>query len=167
MIPWSLAGPGGGVMNYWLLKSEPTVYSITDLARDRTTLWDGVRNYQARNYLRGMRVGDRAFFYHSNCTPPGIVGTMTVVESDLVDPSQFDPASPYHDPKATADRPRWWTVRLAHDQTWGAILPLDRLKVEFDPETFPLVRRGNRLSVMPLDPAIAARIHDLSQDLFL
>ena len=77
-------------MNYWLMKSEPSVYGIDDLKRDRQTLWDGVRNYQARNFMRSMQVGDRVFFYHSNTTPPGIVGLMQVVQANLADPTQFD-----------------------------------------------------------------------------
>ena len=94
-------------MNYWLMKSEPNVYGIADLEREGIAIWDGVRNYQARNFLRSMEVGDLAFFYHSNTKPPGIVGLMEVVASQVVDPSQFDISSNYYDPKATLISPRW------------------------------------------------------------
>ncbi|MEB3260592.1 MAG: EVE domain-containing protein, partial [Cyanobacteriota bacterium] len=94
------------------MKSEPDVYSIDDLAREGTTLWDGIRNYQARNFMRSMELGDRAFFYHSNCTPPGIVGLMEVCEKGLLDPTQFDPNSTYFDPKSKPENPRWDCVRL-------------------------------------------------------
>ncbi|WP_421658730.1 EVE domain-containing protein [Leptothermofonsia sp. ETS-13] len=92
-------------MNYWLMKSEPSVYSIDDLKRDRTTIWDGVRNYQARNFLRSMQVGDLAFFYHSNAEPPGIAGLMKISTPDIVDPTQFDPKSKYYDEKSPKDNP--------------------------------------------------------------
>ncbi|MEO0490141.1 MAG: EVE domain-containing protein, partial [Cyanobacteria bacterium J06659_2] len=84
-------------MRYWLMKSEPDVYSIADLEKDQTEIWDGIRNYQARNFLRDMAVGDVAFFYHSNTKPPGIAGLMTIVETDVVDPTQFDASSKYYD----------------------------------------------------------------------
>lgn len=88
-------------MAHWLMKSEPEAYGIDDLAREGETLWDGIRNYQARNFMRSMVLGDRAFFYHSNTNPPGIVGLMEVTQTGLVDPSQFDPASKYHDPASS------------------------------------------------------------------
>ncbi|MGV0029137.1 EVE domain-containing protein [Phormidesmis priestleyi] len=97
-------------MNYWLMKSEPGVYGIADLKRDRQTIWDGVRNYQARNFLRSMQPGDLAFFYHSNTLSPGIAGVMKVVKSAVADPTQFDPDSQYYDAKSTQDSPRWQTV---------------------------------------------------------
>ncbi|NEO27961.1 MAG: EVE domain-containing protein, partial [Kamptonema sp. SIO4C4] len=108
-------------MRYWLVKSEPTDYSIQDLKRDQRAIWDGVRNYQARNFLREMEVRDspketlrdRVFFYHSNCKPPGIVGLAEVSQANVVDPTQFDPNSKYFDPKATPESPRWYTVELA------------------------------------------------------
>ena len=93
-------------MNYWLMKSEPDLYSITSLQHDQKTVWDGVRNYQARNFLRQMQSGDLAFFYHSNTTPPGIVGLMRIVQGGLVDPTQFDAQSDYYDPKSSPDAPR-------------------------------------------------------------
>ncbi|WP_448561691.1 EVE domain-containing protein [Trichothermofontia sp.] len=145
-------------MSYWLMKSEPKVYSITDLERDGTTIWDGVRNYQARNYLRQMQPGDLAFFYHSNTSPPGIVGLMRVVEADLADPSQFDPSSPYYDPKATPAAPRWQTVQVEFVETFTPPLSLDTLKQDFTPEDLPVVRRGNRLSVLPVSEGVAQKL---------
>jgi len=145
-------------MNYWLMKSEPSVYSIWDLQRDGQTLWDGVRNYQARNYLKAMQVGDRAFFYHSNANPPGIAGLMEIVETQVVDPSQFDPTSPYYDPKATPAAPRWYTVRVQFDAAFGRLIPLAQLRATFTPAELEVVRRGTRLSVMPVPQAVAERL---------
>jgi predicted RNA-binding protein with PUA-like domain len=145
-------------MNYWLMKSEPAVYSITDLQRDRETLWDGVRNYQARNFLRSMQPGDLAFFYHSNANPPGIVGLMQVTKPNLVDPSQFDTKSKYHDPKSTQENPRWQTVIVEFVEAFPTILTLDELRQKFSPEDLWVVRQGNRLSVMPVPEVIAEQI---------
>ncbi len=145
-------------INYWLLKSEPEVYSIENLQREGQTLWDGVRNYQARNFLRQMKRGDLAFFYHSNTTPPGIVGLARVVETGVVDPTQFDPASPYYDGRCSVDSPRWFTVRLEFDRRFDRCIPLATLKQTFTTDELLLVRTGNRLSVMPVEKAIAARI---------
>ncbi len=143
---------------YWLMKSEPDVYSIEDLKRDGQTLWDGVRNYQARNYLRQMQPGDKVFFYHSNTKVPGIVGMATVKESELVDPSQFDPESTYFDPKSSPQSPRWYTVSVRWARTFPETLPLTVLKEQFQPDQLLLVRRGNRLSVMPVEKSIAEAI---------
>jgi predicted RNA-binding protein with PUA-like domain len=145
-------------MRYWLMKSEPDVYSIDDLARDPEEIWDGVRNYQARNFLRTMAVGDRAFFYHSNTKPPGIVGLMTIIEADIVDPTQFDPSNKYYDPKSSPDNPRWRTVKVGYGETFPQAITLEQLKATFSPEELLVVKRGNRLSVMPVETPIAARI---------
>ena len=145
-------------MNYWLMKSEPNVYSITDLQRDRRTLWDGVRNYQARNFLRSMALGDRAFFYHSNTNPPGIVGMMRIVESDVADHTQFDRKSKYFDPKSSPDAPRWYTVVVEYVETWPQPIPLEILRQTFTPEELLVVRPGNRLSVIPVPAVTAAKI---------
>lgn len=143
-------------MAFWILKTEPDVYGIDDLARDGRTIWDGVRNYQARNYLRAMAVGDRAFVYHSNAEPPGVAGLAEVVATQLPDPTQFDVASRYYDPKARPDAPRWWTVEIAFCERWP-LVPLAELRALLPPD-HPLLRRGNRLSVLPLDDASAARL---------
>ncbi len=145
-------------MKYWLMKSEPQVYSIHDLQKEGQTIWDGVRNYQARNYLRQMETGDLAFFYHSNSNPPGIVGLMKIVESGINDPSQFDPHSPYYDPKSPKDAPRWQTVRVEFIETFKTIISLENLKNSFSTEELLVVKKGNRLSVMPVAENIAQKI---------
>jgi predicted RNA-binding protein with PUA-like domain len=145
-------------MNYWLIKSEPDVYSINDLERDREAIWDGVRNYQARNFLRQMQVGDLAFFYHSNAKPPGIAGLARVVQSQIPDPSQFEPDSPYYDPKSTPEAPRWQTVKLAYVEAFPHVISLAALKQKFTPEDLLVVKSGNRLSVMPVSDATAEKI---------
>ena len=148
-------------MAHWLMKSEPDVYGIHHLEAEGGTLWDGIRNYQARNFMRAMAVGDRAFFYHSNTSPPGIVGLMEVVETGLTDPSQFDPASKYFDPKAKPEAPRWDCVRLRYLSSFASLLSLDRLREEFDADELAVVRRGNRLSIVPVSEPIALKIYAL------
>jgi predicted RNA-binding protein with PUA-like domain len=145
-------------MNYWLMKSEPTVYGITQLQQDQETIWDGVRNYQARNFLRQMQSGDRAFFYHSNVTPPGISGLMQISKTGLPDPSQFDPQSQYYDAKSTIAEPRWQTVIVTFEQAFAHLIPLDLLKQTFTAEELWVVRQGNRLSVMPISEPVAEKI---------
>ncbi|SRR5579883_1123172 len=145
-------------MNYWLMKSEPDVYSIADLQRDRTTLWDGVRNYQARNFLRSMVPGDVAFFYHSNTTPPGVVGLMKVVTPNVDDPTQFDAKSKYYDPKSTQAAPRWQTVIVEFVEAFSQPITLDTLRETFSPDALWVVRQGNRLSVMPVPEDIAQKM---------
>lgn len=140
------------------MKCEPSAYSIDDLERDRTTIWDGVRNYQARNFLKAMAVGDLAFFYHSNVSPPGIVGIMQVVEAQLVDPSQFDPESPYFDPKATIDAPRWHTVKVEYIKTLDRQIELAQLRERFTADELIVVRQGNRLSILPVSDRVAKEI---------
>jgi predicted RNA-binding protein with PUA-like domain len=134
------------------------VYGIDHLQQDGTTLWDGIRNYQARNFMRAMQVGDRAFFYHSNATPPGIIGLMEVVETGLTDPSQFDPANKYFDPKSKPEAPRWDCVRLRYVGRFAALLSLDALREQFSVEELPVVRQGNRLSILPVPEASAERL---------
>lgn len=150
-------------MRYWLMKSEPDVYSIHDLETTPTEIWDGVRNYQARNFLREMKVGDQAFFYHSNTKPPGIIGLMNIIEADIVDPTQFDESSPYFDPKSDADNPRWRTVKVGYGKTFSELITLDALKQAFTPEELWVVKRGNRLSVMPVRDDVADKILALAR----
>ena len=140
------------------MKSEPDVYGIDHLQQEHTTLWDGIRNYQARNFMRSMAIGDQAFFYHSNCKPPGIIGLMEVSETGLVDPTQFDPTSKYHDPASKPEAPRWDCVKLTYKGRFGSLLSLDALRQAYQPEQLAVVKRGNRLSILPVDEAIA---HDL------
>lgn len=144
------------------MKSEPDVYGITNLELDRTTIWDGVRNYQARNFLRLMAVGDLAFFYHSNTKPPGIVGMMKIIESQVVDPSQFDPDSDYYDPKSTQAAPRWHTVKLEFVRKFDRQIDLTELRDRFTPTELLVVKQGNRLSVMPVLEDTAKRIIELT-----
>jgi predicted RNA-binding protein with PUA-like domain len=129
-------------MAFWLMKSEPDVYGIDHLQAEGSTLWDGIRNYQARNFMRSMTVGDQAFFYHSNTKPPGIVGLMEVIETGLTDPSQFDPASKYFDSASKPDAPRWDCVRLRYVGTFAELLSLDQLREQFSVEELPVVRQG-------------------------
>lgn len=140
-------------MNYWLMKSEPDVFGIGDLEQrpNQTEPWDGVRNYQARNMMRDeMQVGDLAFFYHSNCTVPGIVGIMEITKAGYPDPTQFDPEGKYFDPKSDPDNPRWYLVDVTFKRRLSRTITLAELKERPELEGFPLIRRGNRLSVMPV-----------------
>lgn len=148
-------------MHYWLMKSEPDVYSIDHLQREGTTLWDGIRNYQARNFMRAMEIGDCAFFYHSNASPPGIVGLMEVVETHLVDPSQFDPTSKYFDPAATAEKPRWDCARLRYLKHFDQLLSLETLRQQFTETELGVVKRGSRLSILPVPQESARRLLSL------
>ncbi len=150
-------------MKYWLMKSEPDVYSIDDLERDRETIWDGVRNYQARNFLRSMQPGELIFFYHSNTTPPGIIGLMEVAKPDIVDPTQFDPQSKYYDPKSPPDNPRWQTVSVKFVEQFPTLVTLDTLRQTFTPDELLVVRPGNRLSVLPVSVDTAAKILKLAK----
>ena len=148
-------------MRYWLMKSEPDVYSIADLEKNPEEIWDGVRNYQARNFLREMEVGDLAFFYHSNTKPPGIVGLMKIIEADIVDPTQFDESSKYYDSKSDPENPRWRTVKVGYGETFKEQITLDTLRATFSPEELLVVKRGNRLSVMPVNGAIALKLLEM------
>ena len=148
-------------MAHWLMKSEPDVYGIQHLQKEGTTLWDGIRNYQARNFMRSMVIGDRAFFYHSNAKPPGIAGLMEVLELGIVDPSQFDPSHQYFDPKSSPEKPRWDCVRLRYLGTFRELLSLNALREEFSVEELAVVRNGNRLSILPVPEASAQRLFDL------
>lgn len=149
-------------MNYWLLKSEPSVYSINHLKNDGETIWDGVRNYQARNFLSQMVKGDLCFFYHSNINVPAIVGLMRVKQHHVIDPTQFNPKSKYFDPKSTPEKPRWLTVLVEFVTKFESEVNLKQLKQEFNPDELLLVRRGNRLSVMPITPEVATKFFQLA-----
>ncbi|BAU64483.1 hypothetical protein STA3757_18550 [Stanieria sp. NIES-3757] len=140
------------------MKSEPDVYSIKDLAQEKQTIWDGVRNYQARNFLRQMQPEDLAFFYHSNTKNPGIVGLMKIVQNNLADPTQFDPNSKYYDPKSTSESPRWQTVVVEFVQIFPEIITLSKLRQEFTDEQLLVIKKGNRLSIMPIETKIAQNI---------
>jgi predicted RNA-binding protein with PUA-like domain len=138
---------------YWLMKSEPTVYSIDDLKRDKTTYWEGVRNYQARNMLRDdIKKGDLVFFYHSNAEPPGIAGIAKVSKSGYPDPEAFNKKSKYFDPKSKKEKPAWYVVDLTFVKRFKEILPLEALRLEKKLEGMPLLQKGSRLSVQPVSP---------------
>lgn len=142
-------------MAKWLVKTEPSECGIDDFARkpEGVIPWDGVRNYQARNFLAKMREGDLVFIYHSSCKRIGIAGIVRVVKSAYPDPSQFNPESPYYDPKSTAENPRWQAVDLQFERKLPALISLDTLKAMPELSELALVRRGSRLSVMPVSDA--------------
>lgn len=136
---------------YWLMKSEPDAFSIDDLKKKGQEHWDGVRNYQARNFMRdGMRIGDKIFFYHSNCAEPGIVGIAEVATDAYPDPSQFDPKSKYFDAASSRDNPRWMLVDVKFVKKLKRTITLKELQAEPALAEMALVRKGNRLSVMPV-----------------
>jgi len=141
---------------YWLMKSEPTDFSIDDLQRVGTEPWTGVRNYQARNFMRdGMQVGDGVLFYHSNCEVPGIYGVAEVASAAYPDPTQFRKKSKYYDPKATQEQPRWELVDVKFVRKLKRAIALDEIRTHADAlgEEFALIRKGARLSVMPVTAA--------------
>lgn len=141
-------------MNHWLMKSEPDVFGIEDLVKrpGKTEPWDGVRNYQARNMMRDdMKKGDLAFLYHSNCKQPGIAGIMKIVREGYPDHTAFDAKEKYFDPKSDPENPRWYMVDVRHVRTLKRIITLTELKTHNELSELPLVRRGNRLSVMPIN----------------
>jgi predicted RNA-binding protein with PUA-like domain len=143
-------------MAYWLMKSEPSVFGIDDLKAkpQRTSFWDGVRNYQARNFMRdGMKKGDQIFFYHSSCPEPGIVGIASVAREAHPDPTAFDPKNPYYDPKSDPSSPIWIGVDVKFVRRFKRVVSLEELKAEARLDGFTLLRRGNRLSVMPVSEA--------------
>ncbi|MEM8962583.1 MAG: EVE domain-containing protein [Acidobacteriota bacterium] len=137
---------------YWLFKSEPNAYSIDDLAKDGWTYWDGVRNYQARNLLRDeVNVGDGVLFYHSNAKPPGIAGIARVTRSGYPDPTQFDTESKYFDPKATEAKPRWFVVDIEFVSKLDEVVSLASLKADEALDGMLVTRKGQRLSVQPVE----------------
>lgn len=140
---------------YWLMKTEPDAFSIDDLQRVGTEPWSGVRNYQARNHMREMQVGDGVLFYHSSCEVPGIVGLATVASAPYPDPTQFERKSDYFDPKSTQEQPRWDLVDVAFERKLKRVIPLEEIKRHSAAlgEEFTLIRRGSRLSVLPVTAA--------------
>ncbi|MGN7726240.1 EVE domain-containing protein [Luteimonas sp. 22616] len=141
---------------YWLMKSEPTDFSIDDLKRVGTEPWTGVRNYQARNFMRDdMKIGDGVLFYHSNCDVPGIYGIAEVASSTYPDPTQFQKKSKYYDAKATQEQPRWFLVDVGFVRTLDTPIPLDTIRAHADVlgDDFALIRKGTRLSVLPVTAA--------------
>ena len=141
--------------NFWLVKTEPESFSIQDLAKakDQTTCWDGVRNYQARNFMRAMAVSDQVLFYHSNAEPPAVVGIAEVVRTAYPDQTQFDKTSHHYDPASVPSAPRWDMVDIRYRQTFKTSLSLDRLRQEPKLKGMVLLQKGSRLSVQPVTEA--------------
>ena len=141
-------------MRYWLMKSEPTAFSIQDLrkVRNQTTSWDGVRNFQARNFMRTMKKGDLVLFYHSSADPPAVMGLAEVVTEAYPDDTAFDPKDIHYDPKSTQARPLWDMVDIKLVRIFRSPIPLDRLRREPGLKRMELLRRGSRLSVQPVRP---------------
>jgi predicted RNA-binding protein with PUA-like domain len=138
-------------LNYWLLKSEPDVYSIDDLKRDKKTFWDGVRNYQARNFLRdSLKNGDLVLFYHSNAEPPGVAGLAKVVREGYPDPTAFDPKDSHYDPKSDPANPTWYVVDVQFVKKAKSVVGLPELKQTKGLEKMVLLQKGSRLSVQPV-----------------
>jgi predicted RNA-binding protein with PUA-like domain len=139
---------------HWLMKTEPDTFSIDHLARVGTEPWNGVRNYQARNFMRDdMRPGDGVLIYHSSCPEPGVAGIAQVASAAYPDPTQFDRRSDYFDKASTPEQPRWYLVDVAYERTLGRVIGLDELKALPALAESPLVARGNRLSILPLTAA--------------
>ena len=141
-------------MNYWLMKSEPSTFGIDNLAkaRNRTTGWDGVRNFQARNYLRAMNKGDEAFFYHSSCEVPGIAGIVAVHRAAYPDPTAFDPKDDHYDADSDPDNPRWFMVDVKLVKRFDRVITLDELRRHANGKLKDMIvlKRGNRLSITPV-----------------
>jgi predicted RNA-binding protein with PUA-like domain len=148
----------------WLMKSEPDVFSIDDLARDRVTGWEGVRNYQARNFMRDeMKRGDLVFFYHSNAEPPGLAGLARVDGPAIPDPTQFDRKSEYYDASSDRAAPRWLMVTVRFEEKFSSLVPLEVLKADRALDGLALLQKGQRLSVQPVSDAHARRLLTLAK----
>lgn len=152
-------------MRYWLMKSEPDVYSIDDLKRDSTTEWEGVRNYQARNFMmKDMQVGDLAIFYHSNAEPPGAAGTMRVSRTAKPDSTAQKKTSEYFDAKATKDNPIWFCVEVAFEKKFANLVTLEAIRQDPKLKELLILRKGNRLSITPMTESEFHRIVQLGQN---
>ncbi|MES2768306.1 MAG: EVE domain-containing protein [Bdellovibrionota bacterium] len=139
-------------MKYWLMKSEPDVFSIDNLEKSKTTLWEGVRNYQARNFMmKDMALGDQVLFYHSNAEPPGIAGIAEVSKLPLPDPLQFDKKSEYFDPKATKEKPIWYCVEVKFKKKFKNLFSLSEIKNDKNLKNMIVIQKGSRLSINPVD----------------
>lgn len=144
------------------MKSEPDVFSIDDLKKNKTTLWEGVRNYQARNFMmKDMKVGDAVLFYHSNAEPPGVAGIATISKTALPDPTQFDKKSEYYDPKATKDKPIWFCTEVKFVTKFNNFIPLEKIKSDKKLADMLVIKKGSRLSIQPVQPNEFEHIHQL------
>jgi predicted RNA-binding protein with PUA-like domain len=150
-------------MRHWLIKSEPDVFGIDDLAKVGREPWNGVRNYQARNFMwKEMKPGDLALFYHSNAKPPGVTGIARVVGEPYPDPTQFDPKSEYHDPKSNPDKPRWWLTDFEFVGKFPEMLTLEALKADTLLSEMMVCQRGTRLSITPVEKVHFKRVCKLA-----
>ena len=150
-------------MEYWLLKSEPDVYGIDNLKKDKIEPWNGVRNYKARNYMKSMKRKDRGFFYHSNAKPSGIIGICEIIREHYPDPTQFDPKSPHYDPKSSPDNPRWYCVDVKFIKKFPRILSLKEIQLDSLLQQMTVAKKGNRLSITPVKEEEWERILTLLQ----
>lgn len=153
-------------MNYWLMKSEPDAFSITDLKSrpKKTEHWDGVRNYQARNFMRAMKKGDMAFFYHSSCDVPGVYGIIEIVRPAYPDPTAWDPENHHYDPRSTPERPLWDMVDVRYKREFKRPVTLKAIRMQTVLNNMHLVQRRSRLSVMPVTAKEWSTIMKLSED---
>jgi predicted RNA-binding protein with PUA-like domain len=152
-------------VRYWLMKSEPREFSITDLKKQKRARWGDIRNYQVRNMLRDdMKVGDMAIFYHSSCEEIGAAGEMRIIQAAYLDPSQFDQSSRYYDAESQLKNPRWLAVNVQFVTEFPQVLPLSQIKRDHVFKNLALVQKGNRLSVMPISPHHYARLVALATD---
>ena len=153
------------VPHYWLMKTEPSVFSIQDLATQpkKTTCWDGVRNYQARNFMRDMKQGDRVLLYHSNADPPAIVGVARVVRESYPDHTAWDSRDPHYDPKSSEENPRWLMVDIQLEKIFKKPLPLDQLREVPELKEMELLRKGSRLSVQRVTAGEFERVIKLAR----
>lgn len=135
---------------FWLMKSEPDVFSIDDLKKNKTTLWEGVRNYQARNHMNSMKVGDAVLFYHSSCDPAGVAGIALISKTSQPDPTQFDKKSEYYEPRATKEKPVWYCTELKYVTHFLQFLTLEEIKKDAALKNMLVIKRGMRLSVQPV-----------------
>jgi predicted RNA-binding protein with PUA-like domain len=149
-------------MRYWLMKSEPEAYSIDDLKRDKKIAWEGVRNYQARNFMREMKEGDTVIFYHSSCNPPGAVGEGSVCSTPYPDKSQFDKKSDYFNPKSTQEKPIWQLVDICYVSTLKRMVTLEEMRNDPTLTDMILLQPGSRLSVLPVEKKHYEKIVELS-----
>lgn len=152
--------------NYWLMKSEPECFSIDDLKNRPKKIepWDGVRNYQARNMMRDeMKIGDKVFFYHSNCNPPGIVGIMEVASTSYPDPTAFDPDDKHYDAKSDPGNPRWHLVDVRYKKKFKRLIALNELKENSQLEAMKILQKGNRLSITPVSEKEWNAILDMAE----
>ena len=156
-------------MAYWLIKSNPRCFNINDLQRAGTEMWDGVRNYRARNFMRDdMQVGDKALFYHSSAKPSGVAGIVTISKAGYPDTTQFHPEHRHYDPKATEENPRWYMVDVSFQQAFSNILPLSELKFLPSLEDCLLLRKGcEQLTIIPLEPKHWYTILGMAEELHL